>query len=104
VYERIWATKNVQNKVVNIAQMETTFRGHALVWSMKLQSTTPKRREKTLVEIRQALLKDLKKPTSESQYITELKEIKKVQGESTWEFNQRFKDLMGRMNFQIPNQ
>jgi hypothetical protein len=31
---------------------------------------------KTLEEIRQALLKEFKNPNSESQYITELKEIK----------------------------
>jgi hypothetical protein len=57
-----------------------------------------------LAEIRQALLKEFKKPKSESQYITELKEIKQVQTSQVWDFDQRFKDLMGRMNFQIPDQ
>jgi hypothetical protein len=41
VCETIWAAKNVQDEVVKIVQLETTFRGHALVWYMKLQSTTP---------------------------------------------------------------
>jgi hypothetical protein len=41
VCETIWATKNVQDEVVKIAQLATTFRGHALVWYMKLQSITP---------------------------------------------------------------
>jgi hypothetical protein len=27
-----------------------------------------------------------------------------VQTESVWDFDQRFKDLMGRLNFQIPDQ
>jgi hypothetical protein len=41
VCETIWAAKNVQDEAVKIAQLETTFRGRALVWYMKLQSTTP---------------------------------------------------------------
>jgi hypothetical protein len=50
------------------------------------------------------LLKEFKKPKSESWYIIELKETKQVQMESVWDFNQRFKDLMGRFTFQIPDQ
>jgi hypothetical protein len=41
VYNTIWAAKNVQDEAVNILQFETTFRGHTLVWHMKLQSTIP---------------------------------------------------------------
>jgi hypothetical protein len=41
VCETIWAAKNVDDEVVNIAQLATTFRGHLLVWYMKLQSTMP---------------------------------------------------------------
>jgi len=66
VCETIWAAKNVQYEVVNIAQLETTFRGHKLVWYMKLQSTTPTRQARNLEEISQALLKEFKKPKSES--------------------------------------
>jgi hypothetical protein len=66
---------------------------------MKLQSTTRTGQARTLAEIRQALLKEFKKTTLESQYITELNEIKQVQTESVWDFDQRFKDLMGRLNF-----
>jgi hypothetical protein len=75
-----------------------------IVWYMKLQSITPTRHAKTLAEIRQALLKEFKNPKSESQYITEMKEIKQVQTKSVWDFDQRFKDLMGRLNFQISGQ
>jgi hypothetical protein len=66
VCEIIWVMKNVQDEDVKIAQLETTFRGHALVWYMKLQSTTPTGKVKTLAKIRQALLKEFKKPKSES--------------------------------------
>jgi hypothetical protein len=33
-----------------------------------------------------------------------LKEIKQVQTESVWDYDQRFKDVMGRLTFHIPNQ
>jgi hypothetical protein len=104
VCETIWVARMSKDEAVNIAQLETTFRGRALVWYMKLQSTTPIGQARTLAEIRQALLKEFKKPKSESQYITELKEIKQVQNESVWDYDQRFKDLMGRLTFQIPDQ
>jgi hypothetical protein len=89
---------------VKIAQLATTFRGRALVWYMKLQSIMPTGQARTLAEIKKALLKEFKNPKSESQYITELKEIKQVQTESVWDFDQRFKDVMGRLTFQIPDQ
>jgi hypothetical protein len=70
VCETIWVVKNVQDEATNIVQLETMFRGRALVWYMKLQSTTPTGQARTLAEIRQALLKEFKKSKSESQYIT----------------------------------
>jgi hypothetical protein len=51
---------------VKIAQLEKTFRGHALVWYMKLQGITPTRQARTLEEIKKVRLKDLKKSKSES--------------------------------------
>jgi hypothetical protein len=66
---------------------------------MNLHSTTPIGQARKLSEIRQALLKEFKNPKYESWYITEMKEIKHVQNESVCDYDQRFKDLMGRMNF-----
>ena len=39
--ETIWAAKNIQDDAVQIVQLATTFRSHALVWYMKLQRITP---------------------------------------------------------------
>jgi hypothetical protein len=100
----ILAANNFQYEAINIAQLETNFRGSALFWYMKLQSNMPTGKARTLVEIRKELLKEFKKPNSELQYITELKEIKQVKNKSVWDSDQRFKDLMGRLTFQIPNQ
>jgi len=71
---------------------------------MNLQSNTPLGQTKTLLEITQELLKEFKKPKSESQKIIELKEIKQVQTKSVWEFDQRVKDVMGRLTFQLLDQ
>jgi len=42
---------------------------------------------KTLNEIQVSLIAEFKKPKSESQCITELKEIKQLSGETTWDFD-----------------
>jgi uncharacterized protein len=70
--------KNVQDDDAKIAQLEMTFKDHTLLWYMKYQSIAPMGQARTLVDIRQALLKEFQKPKSESQCITKLKEIKQL--------------------------
>ena len=48
--------------------------------------------------------KEFKKPKSESQCITELKDIKQLPHESVQDFDQRFKTLLGQVNFEFPPQ
>jgi hypothetical protein len=59
---------------------------------------------KPLNEINNVLIAEFKKPKSESWCITEMKEIKQKIVEPVWEFDQRFKTLTGRLNFQIPDE
>ena len=40
-----------------------------------------------LADIKAAMIKEFKKPKSESQCITELREIQQRQGESVWDFD-----------------
>ena len=47
------------------------------------------------------MIKEFKKPNSESQCITELKEIQQKRGESVWDFDQRFKVLLDQVSFTI---
>jgi hypothetical protein len=101
VCQTIWAAKNVQYEATKIAQLATMFRGCALVWYMKLKTATPTCQARTFPKIRKALLKEFKKSKSELQYITGLKEIKQVQTGSVWDYDQRFKDFIGRLAFQI---
>jgi hypothetical protein len=59
---------------------------------------------KPLNYIKTALNAEFKKPNSDSQCITKLKEIKKKVTEPVWEFDQRFKTLRGHLIFQIPDE
>jgi hypothetical protein len=59
---------------------------------------------KPLNPIKNVLIAEFKKPKSESQCITKIKEIKRKVAKPVWEFDQRFKTLTGRLTFQIPNE
>ena len=47
------------------------------------------------------MIKEFKKPKSESWRITELKEIQQKRGEPIWDFDQRFKVLLDQVSFTI---
>ena len=79
------------------AQLVTSFRDRALTWFMNFSST----QNYALVDIRKAMIKEFKKPKSESQCITELREIQQKLGESVWDFDQRFKVLLDQVSFTI---
>ena len=64
---------------------------------MKFSST----QNHVLANIKAAMIKEFKKPKSESQCITELKEIQQRRGESVWDFDQRFKVLLDQVSFTI---
>ena len=64
---------------------------------MKFSSTqTP-----ALDDIKAAMIKEFKNPKSESQCITELKEIQQRHGELVWDFDQTFKVLLDQVSFTI---
>ena len=79
----------------------TTLRGRALDWYMKFVQVPMGNLEKTLIEVKKGLTKEFRKPKSEAQYIIELKEIKQYHNEIVWDFDQRFKTLMERVNFEM---
>ena len=49
------------------------------------------------------MILEFRKPQSESQCITEIKEIKQAPEETVWDFDQRFKKLMAKVRFQMSN-
>jgi hypothetical protein len=101
VCEAIWNINNFTDEAIKRNQFSTTLRDHALRWYMNLVQGLAQ--PKPLNDIKNALIAELKKPKSESQCITELKEIKQKVAKPIWEFNQRFKTLTSRLTFQIPD-
>ena len=79
----MWNAKNIMDQDVRRVQLVTSFRDRALTWFMKFSST----QNPALADIKTAIIKDFKKPKSESQCITELKEIQQQHGESVWDFD-----------------
>jgi len=55
--ETIYTTNNVHDDDAKILKLAATFRGCALLWYMKLQSTTPPGQTRTLLDITQTLIK-----------------------------------------------
>ena len=47
------------------------------------------------------MIKEFKKPKSESQCIIELKDIKQLPTESVWDFDQKFKALIDQVSFEF---
>ena len=92
--------KQVQNDVVKMAQLTTTFKDRALNQFMKYSN----RKNRTLVQVRVALISEFKKSKSESQCITELKEIKQKPTETVCEFDQKFNTLLDLVSFDITPQ
>ena len=95
--EAVWTAKNILDQDIRRAQLVTSFRDWALTWFMKFSSTP----NHVLADIKTTMIKEFKKPKSESQCITELKEIQQRHGESVWDFDQRFKVLLDQVSFTI---
>ena len=97
LYEAVWIIKNIIDEAVKRAQFSTTLRDCALSWYMKFVKGIAQ--PKPLIEIKTALSTEFKKPKSESQCITELKEIRHKLVEPVCEFDKRFKTLTSHLSF-----
>jgi hypothetical protein len=100
--EVVGSIKQVSDKAVKRDHFSTTLRDCALIWYMKFFKGVL--HPKLMSDIKIALSAKFKKPKSELQCITELKEIKQRVDEPIWEFDQRFKTLTGRLSFQISDE
>jgi hypothetical protein len=100
--EAVWSTKKVTDEAVERAQFSTTLRDRALSWYMKFSSGSAQ--PKPLNEIKTVLSEEFNKPKSQSECITNLKEVKQTMTRPVWEFDYRFKTLIGHLSFQIPDE
>jgi hypothetical protein len=95
--EAIWWSRGTldANKLV---EFQTTLRGRALKWYMKsIKPGNPQGKPFPLPQVKQKFIVEFKLPQSEQQALSELWEIKQRDGESSWEYNQRFKDVIGKL-------
>ena len=80
--EVIWTARQTVDDDVKKFHLETTLKGHALDWYMRFMLVPQGGTAKILDEIRKGLFEEFKKPKSEAQYITKLKEIKNFPNET----------------------
>ena len=69
LYKAVWTAKNITDQNTRRAQLITYFRDRALTWFMKFSST----QKYILADIKNEMIKEFKKPKSESQCIIEMK-------------------------------
>ena len=67
----MWTAKSIMDQDTKRVQLVTSFRDCALTWFMKFSST----QNHALADIKATIIKEFKKPKSELQCITKLKEI-----------------------------
>jgi hypothetical protein len=72
--EVVWSIKQVTDEAIKRTQFSTTLRDHTLNWYMKFASGLGQ--PKPMNDIKTALSAEFKKPKSESQCITKMKEMK----------------------------
>jgi hypothetical protein len=70
-----------------IVKLDTTFRDKALMWYMNYKVTASVGQTRSLTKIKRNILREFQKPKSESQCITEIKEIKQHTGENVWDYD-----------------
>ena len=99
--EVVWTVKQALDDDAKKGQLVMTLRGHALDWFMKFVQVPTGTPTMTMAEIRKGFIEEFIKMKSEAQYIIELKEIKKYPNEIFWDFIQRFKMPMERVNFKM---
>jgi hypothetical protein len=66
---------------------------------MSLAANSPPGTTRTIGDIKNLLINEFQKPSSEDQYMNEMIEIRQKPGESVWEIDQRFKRLKGKLKY-----
>ena len=80
--EAVWTIRQTTDDDVKKGQLVTTLRGPMLDWYMKFIQVPTGTPAKNLDEFKIGLIEEFRKPKSEAQYITELKEIKNFPNEA----------------------
>jgi hypothetical protein len=98
ICENIWEEKTITDKDTKLEQLAITLRDCALDWYMSLATKNPPGTTRTIADIKELLINEFQKLSSEDQYMNEMIEIRQKSGESIWEIDQRFKRLKKKKN------
>jgi len=101
--EAIWRSRGNpdENKMV---EFQTNLRCCTLKWYMKIiKPGVPGMQGQafTLGQVRMRFITEFKLPQSEQQALSKLLEIQQREGESAWEYSQKFKHAKGRLSHPI---
>jgi hypothetical protein len=99
ICEKIWEAKQITYEDTKLVQLSITLRDRALDWYMSLAVNNPPGTTRTIVDIKNLLINEFQKPSSEDQYMNEMIEIRQKPRESVWEIDQRFKWLKGKLKY-----
>jgi hypothetical protein len=87
ICEKIWEAKPITYEDTKILQLDIMLRDCALDWYMRLVVNNPPGTTRTIADIKNLLINEFHKPSSEEQYMNEMIEIRKKSGESVWEID-----------------
>jgi hypothetical protein len=76
ICKKIWEAKNITYEDTKIVQLAIMVRDHALDWYMSLATKSPSGTTKTIGDIKNLLINEFQKPSSEDQYMNEMIEIR----------------------------
>jgi hypothetical protein len=99
ICEKIWEAKQITDEDTKLAQLAITLRDCALDWYMSIAVNNPPRVTRTIEDVKNLLINEFQKPSSEDQYMNEMIRIRKKPGESVWEIDQKFKCLKGKLKY-----
>lgn len=94
----MWKVKKINDDSTKKAQLVIVLQDKALSWYIKYGTMNL---VSSLVATKNTLNVEFKKPKSQSQCITKIKEIKQAIKQMAWGVDMRLKCLMGQANFQI---
>ena len=97
VCERMWDAADVTDNDKQITQFVSALRKRALMWYMNFT----KNQTRSKVDIKANFLAFFKIEDVAHLVVQKLKDIKQVPGESVWEYDKRFKDLLSQIPLNI---
>jgi hypothetical protein len=68
---------------------------------MSLDVNSPQGAPKIVAEVKQMLVNEFQKPSSQDKYMNEMIKIRKKPSDYVWEIDQRFKHLKGKLKHSI---